>query len=79
MTEKKYIVSLTEDQVLMVNALVCDEAYHISNRILALDEGEEKDVLRNQRDRLMELNDAIIDAVLDIISKYEDEAKKDEG
>lgn len=38
-----------------------------------------KDYLRNKRDRLMELNDAIMDAVLDIIRKYEDEAKKDEG
>lgn len=70
MREEKHTVSLTEDQVLMVNALVCNEAYHISNRILALDEGKEKDCLRNKRDRLMELNDAIMDAVLDIMEKY---------
>lgn len=79
MTEEKYTVSLTEDQVLMINSLVCDEGYHISNRILALDEGKEKDCLRNQRDRLMELNDAFMDAILDIMRKYEDEAKKNEG
>lgn len=78
MTEEKYTVSLTEDQVLMVNALACDEACHISNRIIDLDEGKEKDRLRNKRDRLMELNDAVMDAILDIMRKYEDEAKKDE-
>lgn len=79
MTEERYTVSLTEDQVLMANSLVCDEYYHISNRILALDEGKEKDYLRNERDCLMELNDAVMDAILDIMRKYEDEAKKDEG
>lgn len=79
MTEEKYTVSLTEDQVILINALVCTESCHISNRIVVLDEGKEKDCLRIQRDRLMELNDAIMDAILDIIRKYEDEAKKDEG
>lgn len=79
MTEEKYTVSLTEDQVLMVNALVCDEGFHISNRILSLDEGKEKDALRKKRDRLMGLNDAIMDAILDIMRKYEDEDTKDEG
>ena len=48
MTEEKYTVSLTEEQVLMVNDLVCNEAYDISNRILVLDEGKEKDDLRKK-------------------------------
>lgn len=79
MKEERYTVSLTEDQVLLINALVCDKAYEISNRILALEEGKKKDDLRKKRDRLMELNDAVMDAILDIMFKYEDEAKKDEG
>lgn len=70
MTEERYTVSLTEDQVLLINALICNEAYHISNRILALDESKEKDALRKKRDRLMELNDNIMDPILDIMFKY---------
>lgn len=70
MTEERYTVSLTEDQILLINSLVCNEAYHISNRILALDEGKEKDAFRKKRDRLMELNDAVMDAVFDIMYKY---------
>lgn len=79
MTEERYTVSLTEDQDLLINVLVCDKAYEISNRILALDEGKEKDALRKRRDRLMGFNDAVMDAILGIMFKYEDEAKKDEG
>lgn len=79
MKEEKYTVSLTEDQVLLINVLVCDKGYEISNRILALEEGKEKDDLRKRRDCLMELNDSIMDAILDIMFKYEDEAKKDKG
>lgn len=79
MTEERYTVSLTEDQVLMVNELVCNEAYDISNRILVSDEGKEKDCLRKKRDGIMELNDAVMDALLEIMRKYEDEAGEDEG
>lgn len=79
MTEERYTVSLTEEQVLLVNKLVCDEGYKLSKQILACEEGNQKDDLRKKRDGLMELSDAVMDAILDIMSKYEDEAKKDEG
>lgn len=39
MTEEKYTVSLTEDQVLLVNKLVCDEGYKLSKQVLACEEG----------------------------------------
>lgn len=70
MTEEKYTVSLTEDQVLLVNKLVCEECYKISKKILVCEEGEQKDELRKKRDGLMELNDAVMDAILDIMYKY---------
>lgn len=79
MTEEKYTVSLTEEQVLFINRFVHEEEFKISNKILDLDEGEQKEDLRKKRDFLMELNDSIMDAILDIIFKYEGEAKKDEG
>lgn len=70
MNEEKYTVSLTEDQVLLVNKLVCDEWYKISNKILVCEGGEQKENLRKKRDGLMELNDSIMDAVLEIMYKY---------
>lgn len=70
MTEEKYTFSLTEQQVLLVNKLVCDECYKISNKILVYEEGKQKDDLRKKRNGLMELNDSIMDAVLEIMYKY---------
>lgn len=53
--KKRYVVSLTEGQVLLINKLVCEEAHKISNTVLDLDEGEKKDGLRKERDHLMEM------------------------
>lgn len=71
MNEEKYTVSLTEGQILIINHLVCEESYKISNKILACEESEEKDGLRKKRDRLMELNDSLMDAIFDIMYKYD--------
>ena len=70
MTEERYTVSLTEEQVLLVNKLVCDEGYKLSKQVLACEEGDQKDALRKKRDCLMKLNDAVMDAILDIMYKY---------
>lgn len=70
MTEEKYTVSLTEEQVLFINKLVCDECYKLSKQVLACEEGNQKDDLRKKRDFLMELNDSVMDVVLDIMYKY---------
>ena len=73
MTEERYTVSLTEEQVLLINNLVCDECYKLSKQVLACEEGDQKDDLRKKRDFLTELNDSVMDAILDIMFKYEDE------
>lgn len=70
MKEKRYTVSLTEGQVLLINKLVCEESYKISNRILDLNEGKEKDDLRKERDILMEMGDVFTDSILDIMAEY---------
>lgn len=79
MTEEKYTVSLTEEQVLFINKFVCEESYKLSKQVLVCEEGEQKEDLRKKRDFLMELNDSIMDAILEIMRKYEDEAGEDEG
>lgn len=48
MTEEKYTVSLTEDQVLLVNNLVCDECYKISKKVLVCEDLDQKDDLRKK-------------------------------
>lgn len=70
MTEERYTVSLTEEQVLLVNKLICDECYKLSKQVLVCEAGDQKDDLRKKRGFLMELNDAVMDAVLDIMYKY---------
>lgn len=40
--EKRYVISLTQGQVLLINKLVCEEGYKISNKVLDLDESEKK-------------------------------------
>lgn len=48
MTEERYTVSLTEEQVLLVNKLVCDECYKLSEQVLVCEEGDHEDDLRKK-------------------------------